>query len=96
MDIDAGVLAHLTNGVLLKTPFWDELQQKECSSVNEFYKKASKFLKLKNSKDAQHKAQKVSISKKNDQGERVEQKKEVRSEELKRSREKAQRSHKVD
>ena len=27
---DAGILAHLTNGVLPETPFWDELQQKEC------------------------------------------------------------------
>ena len=47
---DAGVSAHLTNEVLLETLFWDELQQKECRSVSEFYRKASKFLKLEDSK----------------------------------------------
>ena len=41
--LDAGVLAHLTSGVLPKTLLWDELQQKECRSISEFYKKASKF-----------------------------------------------------
>ena len=65
---DAGVLSHLTNGELPETLFWDELQQKECMSVNEFYIKANKFLKLKNSKEAQHKAEEMIISKKNDQG----------------------------
>ena len=67
--LDVGVLAPLTNGLLSETPFWDEFQQKECRSVSEFYKKASKFLKLENSKEALHKAQGVSTSKKNDQGE---------------------------
>ena len=43
---DAGILAHLTNRVLPETLFWDELQQKECQSVEEFYKKACKYLKL--------------------------------------------------
>ena len=66
---------HLTNRVLLETPFWDELQQKECRSVNEFYKKASMFLKLENSKEALHRAQEATTSKKNDQGEKLEQKK---------------------
>ena len=37
---DARILAHLTNGVLLETLFWDELQQKECQNVDEFYRKA--------------------------------------------------------
>ena len=67
--LDVGVLAHLTNGVLLETPFWDELQQKKCRSVNEFDKKASKFLKLENSKEALHKAERTSTNKKNDLGE---------------------------
>ena len=53
---NAGVLAHLTNGVLPKTPLWDELQQKECKSISEFYKKANKLLKLENSKEDLHKA----------------------------------------
>ena len=39
---DAGILAHLTNGVLPKTPFRDELQQKECQSIDKFYRKARK------------------------------------------------------
>ena len=51
LALDIGVLAHLTNEVLLETPFWDELQQKKCKNVSEFYKKASKFLKLENSKE---------------------------------------------
>ena len=54
---DTGVLAHLTNGVFPETPFWDELQQKECSSVSEFYKKANKFLKLEDSKEALRKVE---------------------------------------
>ena len=54
--LDVGILAHLTNGVLLETSFWDELQQKECKSVSEFYEKHSKSLKLENSKEALHKA----------------------------------------
>ena len=55
--------------MLPETPFWDELKQKECKSVNEFYRKANKFLKLENSKEALHKAQGTSTSKKNDLGE---------------------------
>ena len=66
---DVRVLAHLTNGVLLETPFWDEVQQKECRSVSELYRKASKFLKLEDSKEALHKAKGVATGKKNDQGE---------------------------
>ena len=93
---DAGVLAHLTNRVLPETPFWDELQQKECRSLSEFYKKESKFLKLENSKETLHKAYEATTSKKNDQGEKVEQKREMRSVELRRSRGKARRSHEVD
>ena len=61
---DASFLVHLTNGVLPETPFWDELQQKECRSVSEFYKKVSKFLKLKNSKEALYKALEATTSKK--------------------------------
>ena len=43
--------------------------------MSKFYKKASKFLKLENSKETLHKAQEVTTSKKNDQGENVQQKK---------------------
>ena len=63
---NAGVLAHLTNGVLPETPFWDELQQKECRSVSELYKKASKFPKLEDSKEALRKAEGAAANKKND------------------------------
>ena len=49
--LDASILAHLTNGVLPETPFWEELQQKECRSVSEYFRKANKFLKLENSKE---------------------------------------------
>ena len=69
---DVEVLAYLTNGVLPETPFWDELQQKECKSVSKFYKNASKFLKLENSKKALHKVQGASSSRKSDQGEKAE------------------------
>ena len=44
--------------------------------MNEFYKKASKFLKLENSKEALHKTREASTSKKGDQGEKGEKKKE--------------------
>ena len=70
-DPDAGVLAHLINGVLPKTPFWDKLQHKEWKSMSEFYKKASKFKKLENSREALHKAHEASTNKKNDQGEKI-------------------------
>ena len=66
---DRGILAHLTNRVLPEILLWDKLQQKECRSVNEFYRKASKFLKLEDSKEALHKAEKASANKKNDLGE---------------------------
>ena len=46
---DAWIVAHLLNGVLPKTPLWDELQQKECWRVDEFYRKANKYLKLEDS-----------------------------------------------
>ena len=49
---DARILAHLTNGVLLEISFWDELQQKECRKVDEFYRKACKYLKLEDTKEA--------------------------------------------
>ena len=49
---DARILAHLKNGVLPETSFWDELQQKECRSIDKFYRKARKYLKLKDSKEA--------------------------------------------
>ena len=66
---DVEVLAHLTNGVIPETLFLDELQQKECRSVGEFYRKANKFLKLEDSKEALRKAEGVATGKKNDQGE---------------------------
>ena len=66
---DTSILAHINNGVLLETPLWDKLQQKECRSVSEFCRKANKFLKLENSKEALYKALGTSTSKKNDQRE---------------------------
>ena len=73
-SLDAGVLTHLTNGVLSETPFWDELQQKECKDVGEFYRKASKFLKLEDSKEALCKAEGAVADKKKNQGEAVDDK----------------------
>ena len=70
--LDAGILAHLTNGVLPETPFWDELQQKECRSVDEFYRKARKYLKLEDSKEALRKIGGMTTDKKSDLGARVE------------------------
>ena len=55
--------------MLPKTPFWDKLQQKECRTISEFYKKANKFLKLEESKEALRKAEGVAANKKNDLGE---------------------------
>ena len=91
--LDIGVLAHLTNRFLPKTPFWDELQQKKCKSVSEFYKSMSKFLKLENSKEALHKTKESTTSKKNGQGEKMKGRKEARREEQMISEEIAQRSH---
>ena len=88
---------HLTNRVLLETLFWNELQQKECRSVSEFYKKTSKLLKLKNSKEALHKAQEATMSKKKGQGDKVEQKNrnDKHKAEEKRSTIRVRRSHKA-
>ena len=65
---DVGILAHLMNEVLIDTPFWDELLQKECQSVDEFYRKARKYLKLKDSKKALSKIERTTTGKKNDPG----------------------------
>ena len=45
--------------------FWDELQQKKFWSVNEFYRKAHKYLKLEDSKEALRKAEWEPANKKN-------------------------------
>ena len=63
---DAGILDNLTNGVLPETLFWDELQQKECQSVGKFYKKARKYLKLEDSKEALCEIEGTKTGKKND------------------------------
>ena len=54
--------------MLLESPFWDKLQQKECRSIGELYKKASKFLKLEDSKEALGKAEGAATNEKNDPG----------------------------
>ena len=56
------------NGVLHKALFWDELQQKKCRSVDEFYRKVRKYLKLEDSKEALRKTEGATTSKKNDPG----------------------------
>ena len=63
---NVGILVHLMNGVLLKTPFWDELQQKECRNVDGFYRKARKYMKLEDSKEALCKMEGMTTSKNND------------------------------
>ena len=70
-SLDAGILAHITNGVLPETSFWDELQQNECQKVDDFYRKARKYLKLEDSKEALHKTG-LTTDKKNDLEARVE------------------------
>ena len=69
---DARILAHLMNGVLSETLFWDELQQNECRSIDEFYRKTCKYLKLEDSTEALCKMEGVTTNKKNDLGVRVE------------------------
>ena len=59
------------DGVLPKTLFWDELQQKECRSVDEFYRKICQYLKLEDSKEAMCKIEGTTTSKKNDRWARV-------------------------
>ena len=58
---NARIIAHLTNGVFPETLFWDELIQKECQSVDDFYRKACKYLKLEDSKEALRKKKGVTI-----------------------------------
>lgn len=94
--LDLGVLAHLTNGVLLETTFWDELQQKECKSISEFYTKASKLLKLGNSKEALHKAKEASTNKKNSKEIKMKIRKGARREKEKISKEIALRNHTME
>ena len=68
----AGILTHLMNGVPPETPFWDKLQQKECRSVDEFYRKSHKYLKLEDSKEAMHKTKGTTTGKKSDPGATIE------------------------
>ena len=75
---DVGVLSHLTNGVLPETPLQDDLQQKECHSIEEFYRKVRKYLKLEDSKEALRKAKGALTNKKTDQGEVSDKKKDKR------------------
>ena len=74
-SLDVGILAHLTNGVLLETLFWDELQQKEFQSMYELYRKAHKYLKLEDSNEAMCKTKGMTTNKKNDLGAGVEARK---------------------
>ena len=62
---DPGILVHLMNEVLLETPFWDKLQQKECQRADKFYKKDRKYLKLDDSKEALRKIERMTTGKKN-------------------------------
>ena len=66
--LDTRVLTYLTNGVLPETLFLDTLQQKECRSMDKFYRKSHKHMKLEDSKEALRKAKWVEANKKNDQG----------------------------
>ena len=63
---DVRIVARLMNKVLPETPFWDKLQQKECRSVDKFYRKARKHLKLKDSKEALRKTEGTTTDKKTD------------------------------
>ena len=65
---DTRILAHLMNRVLPETLFWEELQQKEYQSLEKFYKKAHKYLKLEDSKEALCKIEGMTTGKKNDPG----------------------------
>ena len=58
--------------MLPETPFWDDLQQKECRSVDEFCRKARKYLKLEDSKEALCKTEGMTTNKKNDPKAKVE------------------------
>ena len=56
------------NGVFPETRFWDKLQHKECWSIDKFYWKARKYLKLEDSKEALRKTEGMTTGKKNDPG----------------------------
>lgn len=64
--LDVGVLAHLTSGVLPKIRFWDDLQDKDCKTLPEFYRMAGKYLRIENIQEALDTAKDFSIGKKND------------------------------
>ena len=57
--------------MLSETSFWDELQQKECRIVDEFYRKGHKYLKLEDSKEALCKPERTTTGKKSDPRARV-------------------------
>ena len=89
--LDARVLAHLTNGVPPDTPLQDELQQKECKSVNKFYSKASKYLNFESTKEALYKAKEPIMGKDVGQGKKN---KENKGGEKRKTKEKEDRSPK--
>ena len=52
-----GVLAYVTFGVLLESKLWEGLEEQDCKTLTEFYKKVGKHLQIKSSKEALYKSQ---------------------------------------
>ena len=48
------VLMAAISGVRLETPFWDKLQKDECKTLQEFYRRADKIMRLETAKEAVH------------------------------------------
>ena len=46
-----GVLMAAISGVQPETPFWDKLQKDECKTLQEFYRRVDKIMRLENAKE---------------------------------------------
>ena len=49
-----GVLTAAILGVRPETPFWDKLQKDECKTLQEFYRRANKIMRLETAREAVH------------------------------------------
>ena len=46
------VMMAAISGVRPKTPFWDKLQKDKCKSLQEFYRRTDKIMRLKTAREA--------------------------------------------
>ena len=49
---EGGVLFAAMSGVCLKTKLWNDLQERDCRALEEFYARAEKYLRIENTEEA--------------------------------------------